>query len=296
MSEAVFRHYSREALDREYDNQKKIPDFASYVAYCRRESDAARRQWSGHLDVPYGKSQGERLDIFPARAATRAPVEVYFHGGYWRLLDKSDFSYVANGFVPHGVTTVIVNYALIPTVDMDELIRQCRAALAWVFRNIAQFGGDPERLYLSGHSAGGHIVAMLLATDWPEWGSDLPREIVKGATAISGVYDLEPMRHCFLNETLKLEAGHVARNSPVRLQPACPAPLLVTVGGEEGDEFLRQGRELTQAWHTTLCCPEMVVLPGENHFSIRDQLGDPASRMIWLMRRRWTTLATAGPP
>ncbi len=292
MPDTVFRHYSRAALDREYDNQKKIPDFQSYVEYCRRESEATRRQRHGHIDVPYGKGPSERLDIFPAQeGGGPTPVEIYFHGGYWRLLDKNDFSYVANGFVPHGVMAVVVNYALVPSVDLDELIGQCRAAVAWVFRNIERFGGDPARLFLSGHSAGGHIVAMMLATDWQAYGRDLPRDIAKGATAISGIFDLEPMRHCFLAPTLQFSPDQVARNSPVLLRPSCPAPLLVAVGGEEGDEYLRQSRDLTQAWRATPCRPEMVVAPDENHFSIRDQLGDPGSGMISRMKGRWTAPA-----
>lgn len=294
MLERVYRHYTREALDREYDNQKKIADFRSYVAYCRRESEAARLRWQGRLDVAYGALPSERLDIFPAAPGAEAsPVEVYFHGGYWRLLDKNDFSYVANGFVPHGVTTVIVNYGLIPTVDMDELIRQCRAAVAWVFRHIAAYGGDPRRLHLSGHSAGAHIVAMLLATDWTQWAPGLPKAIAKGATAISGIYDLEPMRHCFLKDTLRLTEDQVLRNSPVRLRPEGAAPLLLTVGGDEGDEYLRQSRELAEAWRGSPCRPEMVVFPNENHFSIRDQLGDSASRMVSLMQAAWTSPATS---
>lgn len=292
MSDLVYRHYTREALDREYDNQKKIADFQSYVAYCRRESEKARLRWHGQLDVAYGALPSERLDIFPVPDADGSPVEVYFHGGYWRLLDKNDFSYVANGFVPHGVTTVIVNYGLIPTVDMDELIRQCRSAVAWVFRHIGAYGGDPRRLHLSGHSAGAHIVAMLLATDWTKWAPGLPKAIVKGATAISGIYDLEPMRHCFLKDTLRLTEGQVSRNSPVRLRPEGPAPLRVTVGADEGDEYLRQSRELAEAWRAFPCRPEVVVFPNENHFSIRDQLGEPGSRMISLMKSAWTSCAT----
>lgn len=288
MAELVFRQYSREMLDREYDNQKKIADFKSYVAYCRNESEKARKDRKAWLDVAYGDRPSERLDIFPASHVASAPVEIYFHGGYWRLLDKSDFSYVANGFVDNGVTAVIVNYGLIPTVDMDELMRQCRAAVAWVFRHIAAYGGDPQRLHFSGHSAGAHIVAMLLATEWSKWASDLPKEIVRGATAVSGLYDLEPIRHSFLQDVLRLDQDHISRNSPARLQPVCSAPLLVTVGGDEGAEYLRQSRDLVEAWRTFPCHPEMLVLENENHFSIRDQLGDPESEMISLMRTAWS--------
>ncbi len=287
MSELVFRSYTRSALDKEYDNQKKISDFQSYVDYCRRESAVTRQQRRGYLDISYGKGRAEKLDIFPSRSGKKTAVEIYFHGGYWRLLDKSDFSYVAHGFNAHDVMAVIVNYSLVPSVDLDTLIGECRAAVAWVFRNIERFGGDPERLFASGHSAGGHIAAMMLATDWTDYGRDLPREILKGATAISGLFDLEPMRHCFLADTLRFTPDQVARNSPVLLRPKCSAPLLLAVGGDEGQEYLRQSGDLAKAWASTACRPEMVVLANQNHFSIRDQLGDPASEMVSLMKRHW---------
>lgn len=288
MPERVFRTYSRTALNKEYDNQKKIEDFQSYVDYCRRESAATRRRRHGSLDVSYGTRGSEKLDIFPSGARKKTPVEIYFHGGYWRLLDKGDFSYVANGFAAHDVMAVIVNYSLVPSVDLDTLVEECRAAVAWVFRNIERFGGDPGQLFASGHSAGGHIVGMMLATDWPEYGRDLPRDLLKGATAISGIFDLEPMRHCFLADTLRFTPEQVARNSPVALRPKCPTPLLLAVGGDEGEEYLRQSGDLAREWASTACHPEMIVLANQNHFSIRDQLGDPASEMIGLMKRRWT--------
>jgi arylformamidase len=276
MSPAVYRSLTQAALDREYDNQKKIgqDEFRAFLARCAHASEAARRRHRARLDVAYGPSAAETLDIFFAEgAAGAAPVQIFFHGGYWRMLDKKDFSYVANGLVPQGITSVIVNYALLPQVDMAELLRQCRAAVAWTARHIAELGGDPSRLHVSGHSAGGHIAAMMLAAEGAER--------IRSATAISGLYDLEPIRLCFLNATLGLTARDVARHSPVHLSRRGSAPLLLAVGGSEGEEYLDQSRALERAWRHTA----IEILPDDDHFSIREQLGDPSSAMVSLMRR-----------
>lgn len=281
----VYGRYSRAALDREYDNQNKVPgfDFQGFLAHCAAESEAARRRWACFLDIPYGPTAAERIDIFGGNTKVPAPVEVFFHGGYWRMLDKKDFSYVANGLVPNGRIVVVVNYALIPTVDIDELVRQCRAALLWTWRNIADYGGDPAQIHISGHSAGGHIVAMLLATDWPRFEDGLPPNPIRSACAISGIYDLEPIRLCFLNEILQLTPDAVRRNSPVLLRPPVPVPLRAIVGGREGNEYLGQSRALVAAWHGAGHAPEMIVLPDDDHFTTRGQLADPASRMCSLI-------------
>ena len=275
MGNTLFRGYDREALDRQYDNRNKVPgfDFATFLRLCDEKSVAARAAHDCVLDVAYGDSPAERLDIFRARTAG-APVHVFFHGGYWRLLDKKDFSYIADGFVPHDVTVVVVNYALMPGVSMDELISQCRRSLQWVAANIAAYGGDPARMSISGHSAGGHITAMMLAID------GIPR--LTHACAISGIFELEPIQLCFLNDTLHLDEGDVARNSPRFLPRQTWCPLTIAVGEREGDEYLRQSREFGEAWSGEQDTPRVVILDGVDHFDARAQLGDPDSRMIAL--------------
>ncbi|MDO8299710.1 alpha/beta hydrolase [Lacisediminimonas sp.] len=271
----LFRGYDRAGLDREYDNRNKVPgfDFASFLRDCEQKCEAARASHDCVLDLPYGDSPAERLDIFRAPQPD-APVHVFFHGGYWRLLDKKDFSYIADGFVPQGVTVVVVNYALMPGVTMDELIAQCRRSLHWVASNIARYGGDPARISISGHSAGGHIAAMMLAS------AGMPA--MTHACAISGIFELEPIRLCFLNETLHLQPEHVARNSPRCLPRLVWCPLTIAVGEHEGDEYLRQAREFGAAWRGARDQPRVLVLPGVDHFSARWQLGDPGSTMIGL--------------
>jgi arylformamidase len=277
MTQPIFRDYDRAALDREYNNRGKVADFADYLARFPRESEATRRQLAGRLDVAYGPSPAETLDIFPATGPGPAPIHVFIHGGYWMALDKRDFSYVARALQPAGAAVVVINYALIPAVDMDELVRQCRAAIAWVHRHARSFGGDPGRIFVSGHSAGGHLTAMCMATDWAAW--QTPPDVIRGGCAISGLYDLEPIRLCYLNDTLKLDVDTARRNSPTLRSPASRAPLLLPLGAAEGPEYRRQTEELAAAWrkHGVPC--EILELAGINHFSIVAQLEDPGSEL-----------------
>ena len=290
--ELVYRQYDRAALDREYDNQAKIgvDQFRSFLQHCQAMNDRARKRWRFKLDVPYGRSTAESVDLFFPDAAGPAPVEVFFHGGYWRMMDKRDFSYIADGFGPHGRLTVIVNYALVPTVSLDELVAQCQRAMAWVHRSIAGFGGDPGQVSISGHSAGGHIVAMLLAAGWEEQRGTQPRGIVRAATALSGLYDLEPIRLGFLNDILGLSLEVAERNSPCRLRPRIRAPLLLGVGGREGTEYIRQSKEFAAAWAAEGYAPALQIFEQDDHFTLREQLGDPESAVVSSMMRQRKSL------
>ena len=285
----VFRQYDQAALDAEYDNQAKIgaDAFRAFRARCAEGNERARQELAGHLDVAYGTGPAETLDIFTAGGAGPAPVEVFFHGGYWRMQDKRDFSYVAAGFVPHGRTTVIVDYALVPLVTLDALVDQCRRAVAWVVRHIGDYGGDPARIALSGHSAGGHLVAMLLATRWAGYGVADPAASIECATSLSGLFDLEPVRLCFLNATLGLTTEVARRNSPLGLSPEVAVPFLVAVGGREGREYPRQSAEFAQAWATKGVPASFEVFDADDHFTLREQLGRPGSPVVArLMRQR----------
>lgn len=286
MSEPVFLEYDREALDREYNNRKKVSDFEDYLKRYSERSAETRQRMQCRLDVAYGDSAAETLDIFPAVGAGPVPVQIFIHGGYWKMLHKDDFSFVANAFVPVDVATVVVNYALIPTVTMGELVRQCRASVAWCWRNASSFGGDPSRIYVSGHSAGGHLVAMLMATEWAAFDRELPADLIKGGCAISGLYDLEPIPLCYLNDDLQLSPSDVEQYSPTRLTRHSAAPLLVPVGALEGPEFLRQSRDLAEAWRDQGFAPELMVMPDIHHFSIMSELEDATSTLSRAMHRQ----------
>lgn len=270
MGATVFRGYDQAALDWEYDNRRKVADAFECLARYARESATARAEFPCRLDIRYGPHASETLDVFPAATERPSPIQVFIHAGYWQWNDKSDFSFVARAFLPAGAAVVVINYGLMPSVTMDEIVEQCRAAIVWVCRNALSFGGDPNRLFISGSSAGGHLVAMLMATDWSAFG--VPADVIKGECGISGLYDLEPVRLCFLNEVLKLTAEEAQRNSPVHLAPESSGPLLLAVGSLEGPEYHRQTNDLADAWQRCELRCHVLDLSGLNHFSILFQL------------------------
>ena len=205
---------------------------------------------------------------------------VFIHGGYWRSMDKADHNFPALAFVPAGIACVAINYALAPGVDMDEIVRQCRAALAWVYRNAASFGGDPSQIYVSGHSAGGHLTAMMMATDWPAEAEDLPRDLVKGGCPISGLYDLEPIRLTYLNEDVRLDDAQTSRHSPMFLAPMGVRWMIITTGALESSEFHRQQAGLVERWRDRGIAATTVDSPNRHHFNVVSQLAEPASPLF----------------
>jgi arylformamidase len=284
---AIYQGYGQAELDAQYNNRSRVPEHVDIHAAYQADGEAVLNEVDTRLDISFGPSPEETLDIYlpetpeaiSGGAPGGAPVNVFLHGGYWFSRHKNDFRFLARGLVPSGAILVIVNYALVPQVNLDELVRQCRAAVAWTFENAETFGGDPNKIFVSGHSAGGHLTAMMMAIDWPAVGDGLPAGLVKGGCAISGIYDLEPIRLVFLQETLGFTPEQVERNSPLTLKPATPAPLIVAVGADESEEFLRQGETFAAAWGQGDGGPacSLMVLPGLNHFTILGHFADPES-------------------
>ena len=256
--------------DRMYNNRAMVPDFGNYFDRWVRSSAAARSQVCS-TSVAYGAHSTETLDIFPANRPN-APVLVFIHGGYWRFLDKFDHSFVAPAFQRAGCTVVVPNYALCPAVTVPEITLQMVRALAWVWRHIADFGGDPGRITVSGHSAGGHLAAMLMACDWPVFGKDLPPNLVHNAMSISGLHELESVRRSpMLQSGLLLTDEDVLKASPAWLPAPARGELVCVVGGHESQEFLRQNALMQQAWGAQRV-PKAVAMPGRQHFSMLDAL------------------------
>lgn len=270
--------YSVEFCEREYNARAAIPDHAKIFARWAEHGALTRRLRACLLDLPYGETSAETLDLFPTRHEA-APLLVFIHGGYWRSLDKSDFSWVAPPFVREGIAVAVVNYGLAPHTPLEEIVRQILRALAWLYRNADRFGFDAERIVVSGHSAGGHLTAMAMAAHWPVFGSDLPAALVKGGFAVSGLYDLEPLRYApFVNVDLQLDAARAATLSPAWLPPATGAPLYTAVGGLESSEFKRQTLLIAERW------PDNVVrdvpAPLANHLTVMDELAQPGSALF----------------
>ncbi|HYD98494.1 MAG TPA: alpha/beta hydrolase [Alphaproteobacteria bacterium] len=261
-------------IDAAYNPRPAIPDFEALIAEGLRRGEALRGRRRVLSGQRFGPTLDEYLDIYPADAPG-APIHLFFHGGYWRAFTAREFGYVAEGAVSRGVTAVIANYALAPKVRIAEIVRQARAALAWVWGNAPAFGGDPRRITVSGHSAGAQLAARLLQTDWPgEYG--LPADIVKGACLMSGLYDLEPLRWSWLQPVLQLDAETVARESPQRHPPLVRAPVHLAVGGLESAAFHRQTANFAAALAEAGLPVTTAVLEGRHHLGVLDDLADPA--------------------
>ncbi len=267
-------------LDRMYNNRALVPDHAAYFARWAADSAAARAALRPRLDLRYGRGAQETLDVFPARDAN-APVLVFVHGGYWRSLDKSDHSFIARAFNERGICVVVPNYALCPGTD-DEPVRiadialQMVRALEWTWRNIKSHGADPARITVAGHSAGGHLAAMLLACQWNAVAPDLPSNLVRNALSLSGLYELQTLQHVpFLADSLRLTEADATRLSPALWPAPLKGELYTVAGGEESEEFIRHNALIRKAWGRS-AVPVCEVLPGLNHFSIVDALADAA--------------------
>jgi arylformamidase len=270
-------------LDVQYNIRARIPEHAQIFKRWADSSAFAREHQSRRLDLCYGEQAGETLDLFPAPKA-HAPVLVFIHGGYWRALDKRDVSFVAPAFAAAGAMVVIPNYALCPAVTVEHIALQITHALAWVWRHATLYGGNPGRIVVAGHSAGGHLAAMMLSCRWKVVGADLPAQLVSGALSISGLYDLEPLRHTsFLQPDLGLTPASVKRLSPAFF--ARPRGTLYAVAGRnESEEFQRQNQLIRDQWGPT-SVPVCETVAARHHLDVLHDLADPDGRLHELALR-----------
>ena len=273
----IYRDFDQATLDREYSARGTVPDFTVFSREYTRLSADVRKTLPGRLDVSYGPHPDEVVDVFPA--GENAPVFVFIHGGYWRTLSQRDSVFMAPCFVGEGVAVVSVNYSLAPAVSIDEIVRQCRAALAWTWRNAVQFGGDPSRIFVGGTSAGGHLAGMMLADGWREI-FGVPEDLIKGALVLNGLHDLEPVMLSEANEWARLDPASARRNSPLHNLPpegAPGCPIIVSWGGSETAEFKRQSEIFAAAWAARGWPVDAFERTERNHFDIVFDLCDAAS-------------------
>ena len=275
----LYREFTaQEQIDEQYDIEAVL-DMESYGEWIAQLSASARRELDCSIGVPYGPTRDEFVDIFPS-AEPNSPVLVFIHGGWWRSMSSRDFHLVARGLVARGVTVVISNYSLCPRVSISEITRQNRAVIAWVYRNIKQYLGDPDAIFVAGHSAGGHQVAMLSITDWEgEYG--LPQDVIRGGVPISGLFDLRPFLYSWLQPKILLSHQIIERESPVHQVGGLPyyPPLLITLGGDESEEFHRQSRAFGAAWAAAGGKHSELHQPGKDHITAITDFAQAKSRL-----------------
>lgn len=276
----VYRAYSQSELDAQYNQATLVPDIGGFLDAWNAESARVRDSQPCRRSVPYGDGPAETLDIFPAENGPGGvPVMLFIHGGAWRALSKDSFSYPAGPFAAAGAAWVAADFSLLPEASLDEQVRQNRAALAWLWRNARSFGGDPDRLYVCGHSSGAHVGGALVQDGW-RTRAGLPEDVIKGAVLVSGMYDLEPVRLSARNDYVRLDEAAVQRLSPIHNIPDRLPALALFWGSGELDEFRRQSRVFAEALWTRGHRAEAMEIAGANHFDMADGFADSRSAIL----------------
>ena len=263
----------------EYNNRARVPDHPVHMAGWARDAEAYRSEMSksegrAELGLSYGPSERQFIDLFFPDDAEGAPLALFIHGGYWRALDPRSHSHVARGLNAHGVIVGVAGYDLCPKVTISEIVDQIRKASLFLWERFNR------KILVYGHSAGGHLAACMLATDWRTLDPTAPDDLVPAAYAISGLFDLAPLVETAMNQDLRLTPAEARRISPL-FWPAPRGRILdAVVGGAESSEYLRQSRSITESWGKQQVETRYEAVPGENHFGVIAPLADPRSAMV----------------
>jgi arylformamidase len=264
----IWRGYNQAELDRQYNSRGTVPDVSLYLNDYAARTLQAKAQLRCISNLRYGDQADELLDIYPANQPN-APVMVYLHGGDWRTLSKEDSGFAAPAFVARGATFVVLDFTLVPHTTLPDMGEQVLRALLWLQKNVANCGGDPERIHIAGHSSGANLVGQLLMT--------APAHLIKSAVFISGLGDLEPVRLSFRNQKLNLTPEVAAQVSLLKHQPGRVCPMLVAVGQNETEDYRRQSRDVADHWRSQGNACELFELPGKHHFDAVLEWADPQS-------------------
>lgn len=271
-AEEIEAQYALRKLRPSYEKEM-VPGWLSRSAAFRASHPGAR------IDLAYGPGPRDRFDLFPAERP-KGPFLVYIHGGYWQRGDKSMYSFVAEPFMAAGVNLAVLNYDLTPAVRLGQIAPQIRRAVAWLWHHAADLKIDRNRVTVMGHSAGGHLTAMMMATDWPAFDPALPRDLVKAGVPISGIFELEPLVHTSINEGPRMDVAEAKRESPLFLPPVTDAPQLVVDGGAETDEFHRQSDAFCEAFRTAGRRMDRYMVPEADHFDELERLAEADSEFF----------------
>ena len=275
---------------RELDAEFTLDSVTDLDAVLARRATAAQQaytQFPVTRAIPYGPGPGQTFHLFlPEPGGAPAPVLVFIHGGFWISMEAEQFSFLARGFVPYGIALAVIDYPLIPTVHMADIVQACRRAVAHMHQYGLSQGLDPQRIHICGNSAGGHLVAELMDRAWTgDFG--VAADVVKGGTAISGLFDLTPVAASFRNESLQFTPQEVARFSPLLRQPDIGSPLIVAVGADETGEFLRQSADFANLARSAGAPVQHLVIPATNHITVvLDALADPGAPLNLAVRRQ----------
>ena len=264
-------------LEEQYNARAAVPEHGSIFTQWRERSEAFRARTDCLLDIPYGEGERERLDLFPSRGER---LHLFLHGGYWQAMDKAFFSFLAQQLVSQGRDVAICNYPLAPEADLSRILDSVRRACRFLYLNSDRYDACWESLQVSGHSAGGQLVGMLLATDWPGLDPELPMGLIDSGVSISGLYDLEPLLKTSINVKLRLDPDAARRNSPLHLDPVHLAPMLLVTGAEERTAFQHQMETFARNRRGFGVPVETLSLPGLNHFTVVQELARAGSDLL----------------
>jgi arylformamidase len=261
----------------EYNNRARVPDHPEIFARWTREAELYRAEMlkdgRAELGLTYGSTPRQTIDLFVAQEQDNAPLAIFIHGGWWRSLEPSIFSHMARGPNGRGISVAVVGYDLCPVVAIADIVEQMQRMCAFLWQ---RFG---RRMTVYGHSAGGHLAAALLATDWPALYPKAPADLVPAAYSISGVFDLTPLLSTSVNADLRLDSKQARELSPQFWPVAAGRVFDAVVGGLESSEFKRQSRAIAQTWQGAGAQTRYEEVAGTNHFTVIDPLSDPQSAM-----------------
>jgi arylformamidase len=272
MSEPAYRGFRQDEMEFQYNPRVSVPEFPELARIRSAQARKVRDSAKSWLNVPYGSSPREMLDIYAADKAG-GPVLVYIHGGYWRSGSKEDNCNFVPTFTKRGATVVLVEYDLCPQVTVADIVRQTRSAIAWVYKNIVRYGANPSKVFVAGHSAGGHLTAMALAHDWANEG--MPADLMKGAVATSGVYDLDMVMEISVQEQVRMTPEIAKQNSPLLHPPRVKkCPLVVAVGGAEPKGWQQMSEDYFNYCKQHGMPVEYLIEPDANHYTMSEHLLD----------------------
>jgi len=258
-------------LNVEYSNRARVPEHPQIFARWEAEAAHFRTAAAGELGLAYGSHERQKVDIFRSKEDHTGAHAVFIHGGYWQGFDRSSFSHMAQGLEIHGIPTAVPSYRLCPEVTVGDIIADMQSLCLWLWKR----SGRP--LVVAGHSAGGHLAACLVATDWESLGG--PPHLVRAGFGISGLYDLRPLIPTGINKALKLDERTARATSPLLWPARQNVRFEAWVGGDESPEYLRQSASIEAAWLGTGLDCSSVVVEGKNHFTVIDALTQPDSAM-----------------